>query len=538
MVLNDLGAALAGAFRRVSDRVVVDDAVVAETLRDVGQALLAADVHVASVVRLRKNAQTALERELGTSGANARKVLERIVFKELVSLLSGGGDGDGGGEDGAEGRGKGGTRVARGGGRGRREARQSRGVAPKWTPKKGGRNVVMFVGLQGAGKTTTCTKFAHYYARKGFKPALVCADTFRAGAFDQLKQNASKAKIPFYGSYTESDPAKIAEAGVRRFEEEKHDSIIVDTSGRHKQEEALFEEMREIANVTDPTMTIFVMDSSIGQSASDQAKAFASTVDVGGVIMTKLDGHAKGGGAIAAVSETQAPILFIGTGEHIGELEVFDANSFVSKLLGMGDIRGLMEKMTEAVPEESAERLAEALGSGTFTMRILYEQFQNLQNMGPISSIMNMVPGMADMLPKGSEAEGTKRMKTMMVLMDSMTNAELDATHPKIFNVKRMERVCRGSGRMPHEMISPRGAQASRQDDGKMKNIKLPGAGGGARGRGNPQQMQQQMQQMASAMPPDMLRMMGGAQGLTNMMKQFENMDPSRLNSMMKGFGM
>ena len=533
MVLNDLGAALANALKRVGTHVLVDDAVVSETLKEVCNALLAADVSVASVVRLRKNVQSEVRASESASGASARKVLERAVFRELVGVLSGGGGGEPGGEGGKGGKAStSGKRERERGGRG--------GVAPKWAPKKGKRNVVMFVGLQGAGKTTTCTKFAHYYARKGFKPALVCADTFRAGAFDQLKQNASKAKIPFYGSYTESDPAKIAEAGVRRFEEEKHDLIIVDTSGRHRQEEALFEEMREIANVTDPTMTIFVMDSSIGQSASDQAKAFASTVDVGGVIITKLDGHAKGGGAISAVSETQAPILFIGTGEHIGELEVFDAHSFVSKLLGMGDIRGLVEKMTDAVPEESAERLVEALGSGTFTMRILYEQFQNLQNMGPISSIMNMVPGMADMLPKGSEAEGTKRMKTMMVLMDSMTDAELDAPHPKIFNVKRMMRVCRGSGRMPHEMISLlEEHKRLGKMMGKMKGLKLPGmGGGGARGRGNPQQMAQQMQQMASAMPPDMLRMMGGAQGLTNMMKQFENMDPSRLNSMMKGFGM
>jgi signal recognition particle subunit SRP54 len=520
MVLNDLGNAIAGALRKLNNHVVVDEELVEACLKDVCNALLKSDVSVPLVVKMKKNIIAEIDLDNLASGMNAKKVLERAVFKELTKLLGGGVEAPP--QGGVAGKGKG-------------AASASAASAPTgFNPKKGKRNVVMFVGLQGAGKTTTCTKFAHYYSKKGFKPSLVCADTFRAGAFDQLKQNASKAKIPFYGSYTESDPAKIAEAGVAKFEEEKSDLIIVDTSGRHKQEESLFEEMREIADVVDPTMTIFVMDSSIGQSAADQAKAFASIVDVGGVIMTKLDGHAKGGGAISAVSETKAPILFIGTGEHIGELEVFETHSFVSKLLGMGDIKGLVEKMTEIVPEESAERLVEAFGSGTFTMRLLYEQFQNLQNMGPISSLMNMMPGMADMIPKGSEAEGTKRMKTMMTLMDSMTDAELDAPNTKIFNAKRMERVCKGAGRMPTEMITlleehKRLAKMM----GKMKGMKMPTGGRG--GRVNPQQMAQQMQQMAGALPPDMLRMMGGQQGLMNMMKQMEGMDPRQMQSMMKG---
>lgn len=284
MVLNDLGSAITGALRKLNAHVVVDDTLLDACLKDVCNALLRSDVSVPAVVTLKKNIKKEVDLENMPDGMNAKKVLERAVFKELTRLLSASGEGL---------------------------------ASASYAPKKGKPNVVMFVGLQGAGKTTTCAKFAHYYARKGFKPAMVCADTFRAGAFDQLKQNATKAKIPFYGSYTESDPAKIAAAGVKKFKEEKHDMIIVDTSGRHKQEESLFEEMREIAYVVEPDMTIFVMDSSIGQSAADQARAFATTVDVGGVIMTKLDGHAKGGGAISAVAETKSPILFIGTrGAH------------------------------------------------------------------------------------------------------------------------------------------------------------------------------------------------------------------------------
>ena len=158
----------------------------------------------------------------------------------------------------------------------------------------------MFVGLQGSGKTTTCTKYAYSYAKKGFKSCLVCADTFRAGAFDQLKQNATKVGIPFYGSYSETDPVRIAKEGVEQFKREHYDMIIVDTSGRNMQEANLFEEMKQIEATIKPNDIIFVMDGSIGQAAFDQAQAFKNQVAVGGVIVTKLDGHAKGGGALSA----------------------------------------------------------------------------------------------------------------------------------------------------------------------------------------------------------------------------------------------
>lgn len=187
----------------------------------------------------------------------------------------------------------------------------------------------MFVGLQGNGKTTSCVKYAYYHQRKGWKACLVCADTFRAGAFDQLKQNATKAKVPFYGSYTETDPVKIATEGVERFRNEGHDLIIVDTSGRHKQDEALFAEMEQMAQAANPNDIIFVMDSAIGQAAFDQARAFKGKVRVGSVIITKLDGHVKGGGALSAVSATESPITFIGTGEHIDEFERFNTQNFV-----------------------------------------------------------------------------------------------------------------------------------------------------------------------------------------------------------------
>ena len=368
MVLGELGNALAGALRKLGEHTVVDEEVMEACLKEVTKALLQADVNVQYVVQMKKNIVKSVNIDQLAAGLNARKLLEKAVFQELVKMLEGG----------------------------ELETKQ------KFTPKKGSPTVVMFVGLQGCGKTTTCTKYAYHYQRKGFKPALVCADTFRAGAFDQLKQNATKARIPFYGSYTETDPAKIAADGVERFKAEKNDLIIVDTSGRHKQEDSLFEEMRQVAEAVQPDMTIFVMDSSIGQAAQDQARAFKATVDVGSVVITKLDGHAKGGGAISAVAATKSPIIFIGTGEHIDEFEPFDAKPFVSRLLGLGDWTGFIDKIQDVIPQEQQPELLDKLAQGHFTMRILYEQFANIQKMGPMSNIMSMIPGFGnDVMPKG-----------------------------------------------------------------------------------------------------------------------------------------
>lgn len=172
--------------------------------------------------------------------------------------------------------------------------------AEAFKPKKGKSNIIMFVGLQGSGKTTTCTKLARHYQTRGFKSCLVCADTFRAGAFDQLKQNATKAKIPYYGSLTQTDPVIVARDGVDQFKKEKFEVIIVDTSGRHRQEQDLFDEMVQIQRAVKPDQTIMVLDASIGQQAEAQSKAFKEAADFGAIIITKADGNASGGGAISA----------------------------------------------------------------------------------------------------------------------------------------------------------------------------------------------------------------------------------------------
>lgn len=306
----------------------------------------------------------------------------------------------------------------------------------------------MFVGQQGAGKTTTVTKYAWYYQRRGWKVGQICADTFRAGAFDQQKQNAAKIKTPFYGSYTEIDPAIIAMKGVERFTKENYDLILIDTSGRHKQESSLLEEMKQVSINIKPNEIILVMDGSIGKSAKDQAKAFHDTVTIGSIILTKLDGHAKGGGALSAVATTGSPIIFIGTGEHIGDFEIFNPRSFASRLLGMGDISGLVTMLEEIDVKQTNEQLmAKAIQGKKITIRDISNSMQQIMSLGSFSTILNMLPVSSLQINKDDEKESMKTCKQCITIIDSMTNKELDDS-VQIFSKQssRIQRVSRGSG--------------------------------------------------------------------------------------------
>mmetsp|Transcript_170510 Transcript_170510/g.546896 ORF Transcript_170510/g.546896 Transcript_170510/m.546896 type:complete len:541 (-) Transcript_170510:110-1732(-) len=500
MVLSDLGAQITGAFRKLNTAPIIDDELLDEVLKEIASALLHADVNVRYVSELRSNVKKRVLLETDAGGVNKRKLIQKAVVEELVRLVS--------------------------------------ADKKPYKLEKGKCNVVMFVGLQGSGKTTTCTKYAHYYNRKGWKTALVCCDTFRAGAFDQLKQNASKVRIPFYGDYNETDPVKIAEEGVQLFKKEKYDLIIVDTSGRHKQEQALFDEMQQINEVVAPDDVVFIMDSHIGQACFEQAKAFRECVNVGSVIVTKLDGHAKGGGALSAVAATNSPIIFLGTGEHFDEFQTFDPQSFVSRLLGMGDLKGLFQSITEAMPLDKQPELLNKIAKGKFSLRDLYEQFQNLQKMGPMGQIMQMIPGMSQLMPQGAEKEGVKRIKRFMVMMDSLTDDELDCV-VQMGDTRKL-RVAKGSGSSPYE-VAQLLEEYKRMEKmvGKMGKSGLFGKGGDmSQLQRNPGQV---MQKMQSAMDPRMLQQMGGAGNMMKMMKEFGKMDGGAggggMAGMMEGMG-
>jgi len=477
MVLAELGSRISSALHSMGNNAVIDEEALESCLKDIAKALIMSDINISHVKELRDNVKKSVQLAELSPGMNKRKIIEKAVFRELCNMLD-----------------------------------------PDTEPykiKKGKPNVIMMVGLQGNGKTTTCTKYAYANKKKGFKPAMICADTFRAGAFDQLKQNCTKAGIPFYGSYTETDPAEIARAGVQRFKEEKYDLIIVDTSGRHKQEDALFEEMREIEEAVNPDCIVFVIDGSVGQAAYDQALAFKKTVPIGAVIVTKLDGHAKGGGALSAVAATESPIIFIGTGEHIDEFESFHAQSFVSRLLGLGDWKGFMDKISEAIPHGQQPELMKKLEKGNFSMRILYEQYASIMKMGPMSQILSMIPGFgANMLPKGAQDASQAKMKQFMCIMDSMTDAELDSTDPRIFAKDgRIHRISQGSG-VTYAVGKTLVEEYMRMAEVWQKMKKMA-----KKGKGMSNQ-KHQLEQMANALPPQLLQQMGGAGALQNLMKQ------------------
>lgn len=492
MVLADLGRKLTTALRSLGNSPVINEEVLESCLKEVCRALMEADVNIKLVKQLREGVKNQINLDDMGSGLNKRRVIQTAVYKELVKICD-----------------------------------------PKvevWKPKKNQPNVVMFVGLQGSGKTTTCTKLAYYYKKKGWKTSIICADTFRAGAYDQVRQNCTKAGIPFYGSYTEVDPAVIAYEGVRKFKDDGFELIIVDTSGRHKQEEALFEEMLQVNNAVEPDNIIFVMDASIGQACEAQARAFKDQVDVGSVIITKLDSHAKGGGALSAVAATKSPIVFIGTGEHIDELEPFETTKFIKKLLNMGDIEGLIEKVNDLKLDDN-EELVKNLKAGQFTLRDMYEQFQNILKMGPFNQIMSMIPGFNDFMTKGHEQESTKRLRKLMTIMDSMSDDELDARDGhKLFKqndgnyyIARIRRVSRGSGTSPRDVLELiEQYQKFAQMVKKMGGMGLFKNGDLSKSMNNVQ-MGKLNHHMAKMMDPRVLQQMGGMKGLQDMMKQFQS---------------
>mmetsp|Transcript_14648 Transcript_14648/g.21870 ORF Transcript_14648/g.21870 Transcript_14648/m.21870 type:complete len:526 (+) Transcript_14648:126-1703(+) len=393
MVLAELGGKLRESLRKLQSSSSIDTEALNDLLSEISRALIESDVNVSLVMQLRENIKERVsdavkkheENHNNTTVQSVSKLVQKSVMDELTTLLT---------------------------------PEQKK----PYRMKRNSPNVILFVGLQGAGKTTSIAKFANYYQRKGWKVAMVCADTFRAGAFDQLKQNATKLRVPFYGSYTCADPIVIAEEGVDQFVKDKYEIIIVDTSGRHKQEGALFEEMQEISAAVRPDNTVFVMDATQGQAVYDQALGFREAVKVGSVIVTKLDGHAKGGGALSAVAATQSPIIFLGLGEKFDEFELFNASSFVSKLLGYGDVRGFLEEMKEVKNNNQQEELMKKMSKGEFTLRDMYKQLQTnlMGSSGPMGQIMGGGGGQSGM---GGDTTQTKKF---MYMMDSMTDGELD----------------------------------------------------------------------------------------------------------------
>jgi signal recognition particle subunit SRP54 len=278
------------------------------------------------------------------------------------------------------------------------------------------------------------------------KTAVICADTFRPGAYDQLSTLCSRINIPCFGNPQEKDARVIVRDGLKATG--SAEVVIVDTQGRHALEDDLIQEIIDLNTLTGATHRWLVLDAAIGQKASEQARRFHEAINIDGVIITKMDGTAKGGGALSAVTETGSGIVFIGSGETIEDLERFEPDGFISRLLGMGDLKALVERAQESVTEGEID--VNAMMRGKFTLRDMYKQLEAVSRMGPLKQIMSMMPLGNIELP-GDAAEMTSaKMTRYRIIMDSMTGKELD--EPALISSSRIHRIALGSGSSPEEV--------------------------------------------------------------------------------------
>ncbi len=397
--------ALKDVAKKILKATSVDKKLIEEIVRDIQRALIKADVNVRHVKEISDAIRKRALSEEVLPTLNVREHVLRIVYEEILRGIGEGLD------------------------------------IPLRKAK------IMLVGLQGGGKTTTAAKIAKYFKDRGLKTAVVAADTWRPAAYEQLKQLAESCGVTFYGEKNERDAVKIVKNALNKLKD--YDMIVIDTAGRHALEKELIDEMIRIAEVAKPDYKLLVIDAAIGQLAAKQAKAFHEAIGLDGIVITKFDGTAKGGGALSAAREIGIPIAFIGTGEKIDDLEKFDPAGFVSRLLGMGDIKSLMEKVQRVMSEEKIE--PEAFLKGTFTLKDVYKQLEAMQKMGPIKKIFEMLPFGIGLKVSDDMIELTEeKMKKFKVIMDSMTEEEL--LNPKIIDSSRIRRIAIGSGTSPQDV--------------------------------------------------------------------------------------
>ena len=397
-MLGKLSSSLKESIRKIAKAKRIDKRTVDELVRDIQRALIQADVKISLVKELSDHIR---ERSLKEKMVlNPREHVIKVVYEELINIIG-------------------------------------KGVEVPLKPQK-----IMMVGLHGAGKTSSCAKLARYFQKKGLKPAVICADVYRPGASDQLRQLCDKIGVPFYdGQPEDRNVLRIVTSGMKEFD--KYDIKIIDTAGRHALEPEMIDEIMDIEKATKPEQRFIVLDASIGQQASVQAKAFDDAIGITGIIITKMDGTAKGGGALSAVAETDSGVAFIGTGETVDDFEKFESDGFISRLLGMGDIKSLIAMAEESLNPEDVD--VDIL-KGKFTLKDLYMQLEALKKMGPFKKIMQMLPlgGLGVDINDSMSQITEDKLKCFKVMMDSMTEEEL--TEPKIISGSRLRRIARGSG--------------------------------------------------------------------------------------------
>jgi signal recognition particle subunit SRP54 len=404
-MLEKLSNALKKATDKVANAIFLDKELVDGIVKDLQRALIEADVNVSLVMQIsQKIKKEALDERI--KGVEKKEHLIKILHDELLGILG-----------------------------------------KKRELVLGKKNTFMMVGLYGAGKTTTIGKLAGYYSKRGWKVCTVGLDVHRPAAPEQLKQICDKIKIPCFVDLEEKDPKKI----WKKFEDELKDYnlVIVDTAGRDALDNDLVKEIENITKLIKPTESFLVIQADIGQTAKKQAQVFKEAAKVTGVIITKMDSTAKAGGALTACAEVNAPVAFIGTGERVSDLETFDPESFLSRLLGMGDLKSLIEKIHSVMDEKEIEKQQKKLEAGKFTLRDLQTQLESMSQLGSMDKLLGMIPGMGKVKDKISskDMEGQEaKMKKWKNAINSMTQEEIE--NPEILEkqTSRMQRIAHGSG--------------------------------------------------------------------------------------------
>ena len=404
MVLEKLSSSLKNTMQKIAKSLFVDEKLINELVKDIQRALLQADVNVQLVFELTKKIKERALKEKELKALTKKEQLINIVYEELVDFLG----------------------------------KEKYEVQIKNKPFK-----IMLVGLFGSGKTTTAGKLARFFTKRGHKVALVGLDVHRPAAMDQIEQVAAQAKVPVYMDKEEKDPLTIW--GYNKDKFSQYDILIIDTAGRDALSDDLIKEIETLNKKIEPDENLLVISADIGQAAQKQAEQFHKSCSITGVVATKMDGTAKAGGALSACAITKAPIKFIGVGEKIEDIEQFNPEGFVGRLLGMGDLEALLEKAKGAIKEEDAEDLGKRFLKGDFSLIDLYEQMAAMKKMGSLSKIVEMVPGFSQLkLPKEMLDVQEKKLEKWRYAMNSFTKEELE--NPESVDRERIERVSNGSG--------------------------------------------------------------------------------------------
>lgn len=402
MVLDKLGSSLKDTLSKVKNTLTVDRALVEEVVKEIQKALISSDVNIRLVLELTKSIRKRAIEENNTA-LDKKEHLITIIYEELAKFL-----GDG-----------------------------------KEFELKEGQNKIMLVGLYGQGKTTSAGKLGIYFKNRSKKVALISTDTWRPAAYEQLRQLGEKIEIDVYGNPNAKSPTEIWNEFSQQLE--KYDIIIIDSAGRDSLNEELVEEIASLNELVQPTDSFLVLGADVGQTAQKQAEMFKKQVAITGVVITKMDGTGKGGGALSACSTVEAPVRFIGVGEGVEDFERFHSEKFVSQLLGMGDLETLLEKAKLAIDEDKARNMGEKMMSGEFDLYDLYDQMKAMGKMGSLSKVMGMIPGMSNLgIDKSQLGMQEEKMKKWKYMMDSMTDFE--KKNPTEIETSRVKRISTGSG--------------------------------------------------------------------------------------------